>query len=705
MLRMRRMRVLLLALPSHRTGGGYSPALSLITACTLADPALRDRVVFKVVNACTPIVADLADLIEDFAPDLVGFSALVWNHQRIIDLARIVRERVPDAVLLAGCDNSPWLIQSHPDLFDLAIVGEGEASFLRLVRLLVDAPGASRAALAAAPRATLRGIPGVRLPRDAFVLGKGSYGETSVADLPPHHAQGYGVFVTDTMYLETLRGCPYHCTFCGIADASDRLRRLDPGVVEREIAWAAERGLRSVLLCDSAINYKTSDVERLLRLVEKYFPHGGFEVDAQFNFDFYRPEQLPLFKALPVEHVTCGLQTTSPSALAKMERGFNRDRFERFVEAVGAELPLRFDVILGLPGDTPEGFARTLEYLSQYPVELNVNVMNVMPQTEAWRQRVAWGLQVHEADGWIIRETPTFPAAELRAAACRVAAMARAGRESGFRVRFDPEVNQIVEVGRGDRRLDDFGALGFPFDVEDVRHAREVCGALRGVLQASEADLQGWSIERAFLLGLGVAAVRFRDPDGAPADLSIRETRRGPDPDLEVGHLNFTWSEPYEAHRFESCAGEGAGECRPLVGPRERRAGTAPAPARAELLARLAPVLSAQGAAPAGAGAVRSPSDDGALVVSSGPASVTLVLRVEAGERRPAFARGLGHGLSHVGASLPPELRDLVFAVGAAFEKLDAAPVPTDQARAALARIVSRLDPRVALTPAPRPES
>ena len=31
---MRRMRVLLLALPSHRTGGGYSPALSLLAACT-----------------------------------------------------------------------------------------------------------------------------------------------------------------------------------------------------------------------------------------------------------------------------------------------------------------------------------------------------------------------------------------------------------------------------------------------------------------------------------------------------------------------------------------------------------------------------------------------------------------------------------------------------------------------------------------------
>lgn len=683
-----RVRVLLIGLPSRRALSGYSPAISLLAASTFAQADLRERVVFKLVNARTLIPGDLADLIRDFEPDLVGFSALVWNHARIIEFGQIARDQAPKAAIVVGCSNAPWLVESNPDLFDVGVAGEGETPFQQLLRLLVDYPGKARERLATLPRAQLLAIQGLRLPHERLVAGKGSYGETPISAMLPYHAQGYGVFVTDTIYLETLRGCPFHCSFCGIADASDKPRRVDPAVVEREIAWAAEKNLVRLLLCDSAVNYRTADAERLLRLLDRHFPNGGLVLDAQFNFDFFKPEQIPLFKALPIESVTCGLQSTNPPALDKMHRRFRLDRFARVIESLIGEVPLRFDLILGLPGDDPEGFFRTLDFLAKYPVEANVNIMNVMPQTDAWRQREAWGLEVYEKDGWVIRQTPTFRADELADAVKRIAHLAQQKPRNGFRVKFEPEFNQTEEVSRHDIRLKSPHLFDFPFDIDDIRYSPLAVSSLDAILHAPDEVMRGWSVDRAFLFGPDIAGLRLRDAQGDAADLWMHGKMGGePQPDLEVGSIACWWDDPFEAYVFEAGAVDATtGECTPRVGPKEGLSGAVSTATRADWLARIAPLLRRDGpASPA-----EIPPSVTSLSVARGVSTVTFLLEQDADRSKRALSRGLGHRLSHSGSSVPRDLTQFVREVGAAFSKLGNKPATTAQACESLRQIIAQ---------------
>ena len=114
----------------------YLPySAGVIWSYAIADPWIRDN--FECTDmvwhrdAVEPLVDKLA------VNDVVTFSTYVWNHQYNYTLARMVKERNPNCLIIFG---GPEPAITDKDLFrkepymDLVICFEGEITFRRVLQ-------------------------------------------------------------------------------------------------------------------------------------------------------------------------------------------------------------------------------------------------------------------------------------------------------------------------------------------------------------------------------------------------------------------------------------------------------------------------------------------------------------------------------------------------------------------------------------------
>src|SRR5262249_46756704 len=146
---------------------------------------------------------------------------------------------------------------------DIAVHGEGEATFVHLLEALRGAVGdgpPDLSPLAEVPGLTYRD--GDRVvqtePRDRIA---------DLDTIPSPVLTGlYDGFIpagsSGAVILETNRGCPYGCTFCDWGSATlSRVRKFDMDRIFAELDWAAEHHLETVGIADANFGIFERDVE------------------------------------------------------------------------------------------------------------------------------------------------------------------------------------------------------------------------------------------------------------------------------------------------------------------------------------------------------------------------------------------------------------------------------------------------------------
>ena len=80
----------------------------------------------------------LVDEITARQPDVLGLSLYTWNSERSLDIARRVKQRLPDLLVVVGGPevqkDNLWVLE-HPAI-DIAVLGEGEQTFCELLQIV-----------------------------------------------------------------------------------------------------------------------------------------------------------------------------------------------------------------------------------------------------------------------------------------------------------------------------------------------------------------------------------------------------------------------------------------------------------------------------------------------------------------------------------------------------------------------------------------
>lgn len=170
--------------------------------------------------------------------------------------------------------------------------------------------------------------------------------------------------------------CPTRCDYCSfVSQTVEKAQKLIPAYVDhlvREIAHTGNivrrLGLRLETVYFGGGTPTTLSAEQLWRLLQAVEEHFDMSAVREYTVEAGRPdtvtpEKLRVLKAAGVSRISINPQTLREDVLRGIGR---RHTVEQFYEAfemarAAGHANINTDLIAALPGDTCEGFARTLE--------------------------------------------------------------------------------------------------------------------------------------------------------------------------------------------------------------------------------------------------------------------------------------------------------------------------------------------------------
>lgn len=202
-------------------------------------------------------------------PNVMMLSSYVWNFEYNKELARLTKKKYPNCLIITGGphidkrDNK--FFEKYP-MFDIAVMGEGEKASKTILKRYLQNLDYDNIPSVFPKGGVLCELP-VRIEKLDTIpspILTGFY-DTIINKVEAEH----GERIWQVTY-ETLRGCPYKCTFCDIGDAYwQKIKIFDIDRIKLEIDWMAERKIEYVAVCDSNWGLLPRDVEITKYVIEK----------------------------------------------------------------------------------------------------------------------------------------------------------------------------------------------------------------------------------------------------------------------------------------------------------------------------------------------------------------------------------------------------------------------------------------------------
>ena len=283
-------------------------------------------------------------------PDIVGFSCYVWNHNWNLTLAKKIKNKYPNCLIVFGGPsvNEEW---TNYKFIDVAMFGEGEVAWAELLRLYQDN----------------KSIPRYwNNPR-----------QNDIANFPSPYTTGFFDKIIEEnpdvswfMMLETNRGCPYHCTFCGWgADYLNKLKNFNLHRVEEEIAWAITHNIHWMFVIDANSGImKERDVEiawmirRAIETPGSKIRRVTFNHAKNLNEHCFEMEKIIQDWTYGLEIAIQSMHQPTLTAAKRINMGMNN--LER-AYALCRKHGIRYytELVLGLPEETKETYINGLMQL------------------------------------------------------------------------------------------------------------------------------------------------------------------------------------------------------------------------------------------------------------------------------------------------------------------------------------------------------
>ncbi|MBM3474523.1 MAG: radical SAM protein [Armatimonadetes bacterium] len=340
----------------------------------------------------------LAEAVAASSPSLVGVTIHTPAYAERVHLAKCLRQRLPDALLVAGGHHptaAPGDLLRRSE-FDVCVIGEGE-------RTLVEIAGGVASGRNRRDTDWLTAIRGIACRADGRVLRtprRRPVANVDALPFPAHHLLGlerYGphpALGVRSQGLLTYRGCPARCAFC-CNPQGRRVRQRAPsrvgGEVERVVRDFGVRGFNvydNLFGLDRAHAVAVCDEIRRRRLdvVWDCWTAGGL-VDAELAARLRRAGCI---------RVGFGAESGDDEVLARSQRGFTTAQHQAGIRAlVAAGLKVQVFLMVGLPGETRASVERTVDFAARCGADdVSLSLHRPWPGTAAWRNPRAFGLRI-----------------------------------------------------------------------------------------------------------------------------------------------------------------------------------------------------------------------------------------------------------------------------------------------------------------------
>ena len=403
------MKITIVTTPIRPTPS-YFPPFGALTIIHHLKQNGFDDVEFYNIDANRPDYQTALNHIVNSKPDILGISAVVstayeYSKRLSLDVKRLSADTM---VVLGGNMGASANVLLNKTGVDLVVIGEGEVIFKNVVE---------RAQTTREPK-DFRDIPGLALidendkfvntgyqmalsPSELYHLNWDDLEKSSDIDLhfPLAHGQDTdnGHLIVDKRFFEehrmnkrigtlyTSKGCVSRCTFCHRWDKGIRfipvplvMKRLDELIERFNVGFfhtADENfGTNQKWLKEFCAEIKKRDV--LWRV--------GTRAKG------ITPETIAMMRDAGCTSIVFGNETGSAQMLEIMEKKVSiEDNYNAFKWTLEGGLGSKVQLVLGMPGETPETIQETIDFCkytnsileSQNPNDLSINYAQSLPGT------------------------------------------------------------------------------------------------------------------------------------------------------------------------------------------------------------------------------------------------------------------------------------------------------------------------------------
>ena len=197
----------------------------------------------------------IKEILAEKKPAVIGFSVLHANRWGAIEIARLAKEIDPNVKVVFGGIGATFLWEhflTHFKVVDYVVPGEGEYTFLALVKSLEAADGR-----------TSRSIPGLAFRDGNSAVSNAPAEFIPALDLLPNPAR-YFVY----QHVVSSRGCLGKCTFCGSPQFwGNRVRFHSPQYFVDQLEMLNKKGVNFFYVSDDTFTLKKDHVIQICRLI------------------------------------------------------------------------------------------------------------------------------------------------------------------------------------------------------------------------------------------------------------------------------------------------------------------------------------------------------------------------------------------------------------------------------------------------------
>ncbi|MCL1992025.1 MAG: B12-binding domain-containing radical SAM protein [Spirochaetes bacterium] len=371
---------------SGRTYKEYPHGVGILA--TLARNAGHEVKILDMAVDATPV----EKLVRSFSPDVIGLSFLSMSWKIARETIALLKSIYSGYIISGGVHTSLYPLEVVRGGVDIAVVGEGEVTMIKLLKYLDGKPINKIWNSSIAQISNIAYING----EGEAILTNSNHDSVNLDELPIMDRSLFSTELYAHHSILTSRVCPYKCNFCcSWAPGGKNGRMMSPERIMSELKYLTNTyGSLNLYWGDEIFFW---DREERLNFCKK-LAHIRLPITftAQVRADIVDNELVQALVAAGCVKICFGAESGSDDILRTANKHISAAQTEQAIK-ICAQAGLRTKTwwLVGLPGGGMEHQLMALDIIERTrPNEVAVHQFVPLPGTEFWNNAEQYGISL-----------------------------------------------------------------------------------------------------------------------------------------------------------------------------------------------------------------------------------------------------------------------------------------------------------------------